>query len=143
MSDKLIFEIEGKAFGIATSDVWKILEVDRVSFLPGSSGFVSGVISLKGEPVVVVDAAGALLGTPRSERVEGPRRIVVARDKKACIGFDIGPIEVAFCWEEGAEEDAPPSGAHAFRPEEIIDVDWRKVYSKASRILSSSDRISA
>ncbi len=152
MADRLVFNFDDRLFGFDTGSVDKVVEMDRVFFLPGSSGILSGIISLSGEPVTVVDArkaVGAKPLDPARQAADGPNvhRIVVLRDSKRLLGYDLGPTEVRFLWEDdpvkeaqaGQGGQAPPK-----TPEETGDryvelIDWTVDYDKTVDILEDAN----
>ena len=126
MEDRLVFEIDGRLFGLSTSVVDSVIEVERVFFLPGRKGIVNGVVSFKGDPVTVVDARMALTGGGNKNRAL-PQRIIVVREKNRSIGLDIGTLQ-AYCLMAGEQ------GAGA-KP--VEDINWIGLFNEAQNILSS------
>jgi hypothetical protein len=148
--DRLIFNLDDRLFGFDTKSVDKVVEMERVFFLPGSSGILSGIISLSGEPVTVVDARRAvgvkpLDPAPPEAAGAVAHRIIVLRDSDRLLGYDVGPTEVSFLWEldpagkarpDGGEEEASPETPEA-RDVELID--WTVDYDKTLDILEGQD----
>ena len=128
MADRLVFNLEDRTFGFHTECVDKVVEMDQVFFMPGSSGILSGIISLSGEPVAVVDARKAV-GVKPLEPAAGPdtHRIVVVRDSERMLGYDLGPTEVSFLLEDDTADETSSGGI------EIID--WTVDYDKTIDIL--------
>jgi len=58
--DKLIISLGSGRFALDTKAVAGIIEQEKLPFLPGRSGFVSGIVSFRNEPVTVIDLSGAL-----------------------------------------------------------------------------------
>ncbi|MBE9528658.1 MAG: chemotaxis protein CheW [Proteobacteria bacterium] len=115
MSDTLIFEADGRLFGFETGSVYKILETERIYFLPGQSGPVTGIVTLSGVPVTVLDTFSLLSVTPDAAIVEDRdygtegaddrpetefHRIIILSDGAQLLGFDIGSSEISFVWDE-------------------------------------------
>ena len=148
MADRLVFDIDDKLFGFDTESVDKVVEMDKVFFLPGSSGIISGIISLSGEPVTVVDARKAVGAKPLQGAAESDlHRIIVVRDSKRLLGYDIGPTEVRFLWEDDPVKEARPEGSEEAPPEtpeetealRVELIDWTVDYGKAVDILEGSN----
>lgn len=53
----LAVRVRGERFGLPTENVVEIFRAVAVSPLPGSPAVISGVINIRGEPVVVIDPA--------------------------------------------------------------------------------------
>ena len=152
MADRLVFNLDDRLFGFDTESVDKIVEMDRVFFLPGSSGILSGIISLSGEPVTVVDARKAVGIEPLDPDRLGPaesnvHRIIVVRDSERLLGYDLGPTEVRFLWEddpakkartEGGEEE-PPETPEETEAQYVELIDWTVDYDKTVDILEGSN----
>lgn len=115
MNDTLIFEADGRLFGFETNSVHKILETERIYFIPGQSAPVTGIVTLSGVPVTVLDTFALLSVTPDAARPEVSEekkeetaarpetefhRIVVLSDAERLLGFDIGSSEISFVWDE-------------------------------------------
>lgn len=141
--DKLVIEMDGVKYAFDTADVASIVESEGIPILPGSTGFVTGIISLRGEPVTVVNL-GMVFNPDRKEKSEeGPRRIVVVRGKNRILGFDIGSADVSFLWEEelkGAGKEEAPAGKNGVYAGEgkgpYRSVDWSALFDETARILS-------
>ncbi len=130
MADRLVFNFEGKLFGFKTEYVYKVVEVEQIFFMPGSSDILSGIISLSGEPVAVVDARKAVGAKPLDPAAEpGTHRIVVVRDSEQMLGYDLGHTEVSFIWEDDLDTELGSEGM------EIID--WTVDYDKTVDILET------
>ncbi len=149
MADRLVFNLDDKLFGFNTPEVDKVVEVDKVFFLPGRSGIISGIISLSGEPVTVVDARRAVGAKPAppTDRAEGnTHRVIVVRDSDRLLGYDIGPTEVTFLWGEEPVKSPRPEGTGIETPvktdtaeKDVVLINWAAHFDEASRILSSED----
>ncbi|MBI5826315.1 MAG: chemotaxis protein CheW [Deltaproteobacteria bacterium] len=87
--DKIVIECDGARFALDANAVAGILEVGKLAYLPGCKGFVSGIISLRNEPVTVVDIRGVFQGLA-AETPGSPRRIIVLKEKGRVLGLDVG-----------------------------------------------------
>ncbi len=136
--DKLVIELDGTRYAFDTADVASIVESERIPVLPGSTRFVSGIISLRGEPVTVVDLGKVF--NPDRIGEEGPRRIVVVRGKNRILGFDIGSANVSFLWEEelkGSAQEGKPAVSAGGEGRPYRAVDWGALFDETTRILST------
>lgn len=142
MSDLLVFDIDGTAYGFKTSIVAGVVEPDRPSFIPGQKGFVNGIISLRGEPVAVIDLCAAF-GAKQEQRAS--RKVVVIREKENLIGFDIGSAAVSFIWKEDLEKKGTFAGADK-RVLMAVDlggstvnlIDWKAFLDEAAQAMSGN-----
>ncbi len=149
MGDKLVFNLDDRLFGFDTESVDKVVEMDRVFFLPGSSGILSGIISLSGEPITVVDARKAVGVKPldpgrQAATGSGVHRIVVVKDSERLLGYDLGPTEVSFLWEldptkeprtEGGGEEGSREAPEETEARDVELIDWTVDYDKTVDIL--------
>lgn len=143
--DKLVIELGAERYALDTALVSGIVSVERVPFLPGQSGFVSGIISLRNEPVTVIDLR-KVFSADAPEAPAGLRKVIVVRDKNRLLGLDIGSSNVSFIWEEETKRTDNSAGSGAFisgtiGPEEspIRIINWTALFLEASRILSTEE----
>ncbi len=143
--DKLIFEVRGRRFGIDTSEVAGILEADKATQIPGQSGFVRGALSLRGEPVTIIDASMVFAG----ERVERtPRdKVIVVTDSERMLGIDIGPSKPNFMWAEelsgyAVSDSGDPRIKNVIEAGErpISILDCTALFEEATTLLATEDR---
>jgi len=140
VSDRLVFRLSEKYYGIDTNRVYGIIEAEDIYFLPGSSGFVRGVISLRGETVTVLDSA-VLSGQPCAKG-ERPVKIVVMKIEEQFLGLDISGAKVFFIWGKKsgarrADGDNPGQGLESPPlTEPIEDVPCETMLSLAEKILA-------
>ncbi|GMR05387.1 MAG: hypothetical protein BMS9Abin24_200 [Thermodesulfobacteriota bacterium] len=92
----MVVELEGFSIALDTKLVAGIKEVERLPFMPGQRGLVSGIISLRNEPVTVINIHRAF-GITAAESA-GPKKIIVIKDKGRLLGIDIGSSQVSFLW---------------------------------------------
>lgn len=144
MSDKLVFRLSDKYYGIDTDRVYGIIEAEDIYFLPGRVGFVRGVISLRGETVTVLDSA-VLSGQPCA-RSECPGKIIVMKIEDQFLGLDISGAEVFFVWgkEGGAHRADTDNPGHGLESppltEPIEDVPCDTILELAEKILAPGRR---
>ncbi len=141
--DKMVVELEGFSIALDTSLVAGIKEVDKLPFMPGQKGLVSGIISLRNEPVTVINihrAFGIASGTTDEP---GPRKIIVVNDRGRLLGIDIGSSQVSFLWGDQIKDKVTLHEGRYIKgriegekgPIRLIDPS--ALFDEASRILSS------
>lgn len=146
--DKLVIEMDGVRYAFDTADVASIVESERIPFLPGNIGFVTGIISLRGEPVTVVDLRRVFNPGRTGQSEEGPRKIVVVRGKNRILGFDIGSANVSFLWNEelkSASKEKTTAGENGgYTGKEagpdagpVRFIDWSALFDETTRMLST------
>ena len=133
-----MFRIGEKVYALDTTQVDGVMETEKVFFLPGRTGLVKGIISLRGEPVTVVDLL-RVLNREFSLREKGPRKIIVVRENDKTLGLDIGPSDVSFLWEkkETGEAQSEVEYIPAMSEDTVEALDWTALWAEASRVLSS------
>ncbi len=142
MKDQLIFEAAGRLFGFETDHIHKVLETERVYFLPGQSGAVTGIVTLSGEPVTVLDTFSLLSVAPpvtaeqKSTDAEF-HRIIVVTDGERLLGFDIGASEISFVWNERPEE--AESAERPNEPEEAEKTDVQRLVTTEHEVKEKID----
>lgn len=144
--DKLVIALGAARYALDTSAVAGIVAVDRVPLLPGQSGFVKGIISLRNEPVTVIDLR-KVFAPALPDDGDGPGKIIVVRDKKRLIGLAIGSATVSFVWDEELEGSRPAGEAGGFTsgtigPENdpVLIIDWTALFAETARILSAEEK---
>jgi len=142
-ADKLVLGIAGLKLAIDTTEVAGIVSVEHQTYLPHQSGFVSGVISLRGEPVTVIDVRKAF---KLQDGGGHGHMIVVVRDSKRTLGLDAGGAETTFLWAEELKKSVVVSEGAAFTKGTItldrdsyVIIDWRALFDEAARLLITED----
>lgn len=139
--DKLIISLGSGRFALNTKTVAGIVECAEIPFLPGQSGFVTGIISFRNDPVVVVDARAAI-GEP-GQATPASHKIIVLAEKGRSLGIDIGEAEVSFMWDEDIEGSdneysAPYSSGRVHLEDGAVNIiDWQALFNETSTILSA------
>lgn len=141
--DKLVIGLNGIKLAINTSEVAGIVAVQHPTYLPNQSGFVSGVISLRGEPVTVVDVRKAfnLQSSPVARHL-----VIVVTDAKRTLGLDTGEAETSFLWTEDLKQSLHSGNGEKYSKGVItldtnnyIIVDWRAMFDEAVRLLQTDE----
>ncbi|MFQ5354029.1 MAG: chemotaxis protein CheW, partial [Thermodesulfobacteriota bacterium] len=140
MTDKLTFRLNKKYYSIETTRIDGIIESKDIYFLPGRTGFIKGVISLRGETIAVLD--GSVLSGHSCLKAGAPGKIIVIKEKNRFLGIDISDAEIFFQWDkkrspvtiEGQDErrDAKtiPQG------EDVAEVPCETIFYLAEKILA-------
>lgn len=140
--DLVVMDLAGVSAALDTSVVASIAEVPRLAAIPGQSGIVVGIISLRGEPVTVVDLSRALTGEATTRE---NARVVVAGSRDAALGLNIGRTKPRFLWKEdlaeavAREQPGRYATGRVETPEGgIILLNWMELFEEATRILSGT-----
>ncbi len=141
--DKMVVELEGFSIALDTAIVAGIREVERLPFIPGQKGLVSGMISMRNEPVTVINIHSAFGMASGARAEQGPRKIIVLNDRGRVLGIDIGSSEVSFLWGEEIKDKITLHDGRYIKgriegkkgPIRLIDAS--ALFDEAARILSS------
>ncbi|MBI5970235.1 MAG: chemotaxis protein CheW [Deltaproteobacteria bacterium] len=141
--DKLVIALKDISVALGTKTVAGIVSAEKTSFVPGSRGFINGVISLRGEPVAVV-SLGRAFGQDAQYGAPGLHKIIVVRDKARILGLDIGSSDVTFIWDEEIKDAVtrPPEmkftkGVIEFNEWKLHLLDWEGLFAEATGMLST------
>ena len=143
--DKIIIALDAGKFAIQTTAVAGVVEVEKLPFLPGRAGFVTGIISFRNEPVAVVDLAMALGDFSPAER--STHKVIVLRDKGRTLGMDIGEAALSFLWDEEIggkttdEKGLFTSGRIYAKDSTIEIIDWPALFNETSRMLTTEENV--
>lgn len=141
--DKMVVELEGFSIALDTAIVAGVKEVERLPFIPGQKGLVSGMISMRNEPVTVINIHSAFGIASGARAEQGPRKIIVLNDGGRVLGIDIGSSEVSFLWGEEIKDKVTLHDGRYIKgriegkkgPIRLIDAG--ALFDEAARILSS------
>jgi purine-binding chemotaxis protein CheW len=89
--DLLCFQVADEEFAIDIRRVWEIIRPRPVTELPRAPGFVSGIISLRGQIVPIIDLR-ARLGFPFAEEPLPAAKIIVATYEGRPIGMTVDAV---------------------------------------------------
>jgi purine-binding chemotaxis protein CheW len=112
MTKFAIFKIGNEIFGIGIERVVEILKVQKISMIPGLPEFLSGVMSVRGNIIPIMDLR-LRFGLQPSGKKE---RIIIVRYGKEKIGFLIDDIKEILPLSSG-EIIIPPSIFKGFKTE--------------------------
>jgi len=144
--DKLVISLGSARYALDTASVAGIVAADTVAFLPGQSGIVCGIISLRNEPVTVVDLVKVFAPETAGDSQTGGT-VIVVRDRTRLIGLAIGSSLVSFMWDTELKNTALRGEPGRFTagmigPENdpVSLIDWQALFTEASRILSTEGK---
>jgi len=86
----LCFRVSDEIYGINIMDIKEIIKPREVTEVPRAPSFVSGIISLRGVIIPIIDMLDRL-GLPR-ESVTGRERVIVVRHGEAFSGLLVDEI---------------------------------------------------
>lgn len=142
--DKLVIALKDMSIALGTRAVAGIVSAEKTSFVPGSRGFINGVISLRGEPVAVVSLSKAFGRDADAAGGQGINKIIVVRDKARILGLDIGSSEIKFIWDEEIKDAVtrPPEmkftrGVIEFNGARLHLLDWEGLFAEATGMLAA------
>jgi purine-binding chemotaxis protein CheW len=107
-----VFQIGSETFGIEISRVVEILRVPKIFSIPGLPGFLSGVMSVRGAVIPVMDLRRRFGLTPGGRK----ERIILVTFGPEKIGFLVDEIKEILSLEPG-EIRPSPSLFRGFRTE--------------------------
>jgi len=88
----LAFELDGKLYGADIMYINNIIEKDMpITRVPGTPGFLEGVINLRGEIIPIIDLRERL-GMERADYTEDTRIVIVEKDEKL-VGLKVDRID--------------------------------------------------
>ncbi|MBI5235913.1 MAG: chemotaxis protein CheW [Deltaproteobacteria bacterium] len=143
-ADKLTIALGGLELALYTTDIAGILEPRRIPRLPYGSGLATGVIGMRGAPIVVIDLRRAFNLPPLGRDLAAYRRVVVVKTRGQQIGLDIGTAGLGFIWAEEALNGNTAEDKSAFTSS-ILEMNGRRVrvidcaalFDETARILST------
>lgn len=135
-----VFTISDEVFGIAIERVVEIIRLQKVFSIPGLPDFISGVMSVRGVIIPLLDMRRRF-GTAPSGKKE---RIIVVRFDKEKIGFLVDEIkEIVSLSSE--EISTPPSLFKGFKTEFITGLGRKNdsiiILLNVDNLLTSEEKI--
>jgi len=110
-----VFSISDEIFGIPIERVVEIIRVQKVFSIPGLPSFLSGVMSVRGSVIPLIDLRRRF-GTMPSGRKE---RIILSRFRNEKIGFLVDEIQDIVALDQ-QDIVNPPSVFRGFKTEYIL-----------------------
>lgn len=153
-SDKLLIHVDDNIFAVDADAVAAVVETERFFMLPmltspsppngeghGEAGFIKGVITRRGDVVVVVDI-GDIFGV-QTVQDEGKYKVIVLKKDALCLGIYYGTKGLSFLWREDLKnlEFKPLTGDYI---QGVIDpsgkkiriLDWQRILEEAQQLAS-------
>lgn len=87
----IIFRLMDALFGIYGSDAKEVLEVAKITAVPGSPDFILGIVNVRGDVESVIDLNRFLQLPP--ERESGKVRVIIAQNGGMRSGIRVAAIE--------------------------------------------------
>lgn len=135
-----VFTISGEIFGIAIERVVEIIRVQKVFSIPGLPGFLSGVMSVRGAVIPLIDLRRRFGTKPAGKK----ERIIIVRFEREKIGFLVDEIREILALSS-EEITNPPSLFKGFRTEFITGLgkkdDTIIILLDVDNLLTSEEKI--
>ncbi len=80
----VVFNIGTEEFGVEIMNVQEIIRMTNITKIPQASGYVKGIINLRGRIIVVINL-NVIMGMESKEQNENTRIIVADSDEEATI----------------------------------------------------------
>lgn len=87
----IIFQLMGELFGIYSSDAKEVLEVEKITPVPGCPEFIAGIVNVRGDVESVIDL-NRFFQLP-SEAETSKTKVVIAQNREICSGIRVASIE--------------------------------------------------
>jgi purine-binding chemotaxis protein CheW len=135
-----VFRISGEFFGIAIDRVVEIIRLQKVFSIPGLPDFLSGIISVRGAVMPLIDLRRRFEMEPSGKK----ERIIIVRYDGEKIGFLVDEIKEILTL---ASEEIinPPSLFKGFKTEYITGLGKKKdiiiILLNIDNLLTSEERI--
>ncbi|MEK6528981.1 MAG: chemotaxis protein CheW [Nitrospirota bacterium] len=101
----LAFKIANEEYAVRITDLQEVLRLQRITFVPRAPKYLTGITSLRGKILPVIDLKDRLGLT---EENAGKQKIIVISGKKEALGALVGTVLGVFRFPEG-ELLPPPS----------------------------------
>jgi len=112
----VILTVGPEIYGVSVSDVQSIIPMSPITRVPGTSGYVEGVINLRGNVIPVLDL-GRRMGQPAE--ASGERgRILVVEHERGQVGLIVDQVTEVRSLEAGQIE--PPSSLVRTQENEFV-----------------------
>ena len=101
----VVFNIGPEEFGVEIMNVQEIIRMTNITKIPQASGYVKGIINLRGRIIVVIDL-NVKMGMEGKEQDENTR-IIVADIGETVMGFIVDSVSEVIRLPESSVEPAP------------------------------------
>src|SRR5512136_2753016 len=101
----VVFNIGPEEFGVEIMNVQEIIRMTNITKIPQASGFVKGIINLRGKIIVVINL-NVIMGMASKENDENTR-IIVADIGETVMGFIVDSVSEVIRLPSSSVEPAP------------------------------------
>jgi purine-binding chemotaxis protein CheW len=101
----VVFTIGTEEFGVEIMNVQEIIRMTNITRIPQASGYVKGIINLRGRIIVVINI-DVVMGMQSREQDENTR-IIVADIGETVMGFIVDSVSEVIRLPESSVEPAP------------------------------------
>ena len=101
----VVFNIGTEEFGVEIMNVQEIIRMTNITKIPQASGYVKGIINLRGRIIVVINL-NVIMGMESKENNENTR-IIVADIGETVMGFIVDSVSEVIRLPESSVEPAP------------------------------------
>src|SRR5450756_920300 len=119
-SDELqlvVFNIGTEEFGVEIMNVQEIIRMTNITKIPQASGYVKGIINLRGRIIVVINL-DVIMGMQSKQQDENTR-IIVADIGETVMGFIVDSVSEVIRLPESSVEPAPAVIANKIGTESV------------------------
>jgi purine-binding chemotaxis protein CheW len=137
----VVFNIGTEEFGVEIMNVQEIIRMTNITKIPQASGYVKGIINLRGRIIVVINL-DVIMGMQSKEQDENTR-IIVADIGETVMGFIVDSVSEVIRLPESSVEPAPAVIADKISTEYVRGVGKMKdrllILLDLDRILSANE----
>ncbi|NJD52108.1 MAG: chemotaxis protein CheW [Candidatus Methanoperedens sp.] len=137
----VVFNIGTEEFGVEIMNVQEIIRMTNITKIPQASGYVKGIINLRGKIIVVINL-NVIMGMDSKEHNENTR-IIVADIGETVMGFVVDSVSEVIRLPESSVEPAPAVIANKIGTEYVRGVgkmeDRLLILLDLDKILSASE----
>jgi len=137
----VVFTIGTEEFGVEIMNVQEIIRMTNITKIPQASGYVKGIINLRGRIIVVINL-DVIMGMQSKEHDENTR-IIVADIGETVMGFVVDSVSEVIRLPESSVEPAPAIIANKIDTEYVQGVgkinDRLLILLDLNRILSANE----
>jgi len=137
----VVFNIGTEEFGVEIMNVQEIIRMTNITKIPQASGYVKGIINLRGRIIVVINL-NVIMGMESKQENENTR-IIVADIGETVMGFIVDSVSEVIRLPESSVEPAPAVIANKIGTEYVRGVgkmeDRLLILLDLDRILSANE----
>jgi len=101
----VVFTIGTEEFGVEIMNVQEIIRMTNITKIPQASGYVKGIINLRGRIIVIINL-DVIMGM-QSKEMDENTRIIVADIGETVMGFIVDSVSEVIRLPESSVESAP------------------------------------